>query len=194
VKSTYVPESLNLVDFEKSQHGWDALVETNQSMVDDLAPDTVAPQSEAVEACSTADSKKLLLLVEDNSADVFLVEQAIEFHQVPVRLMVAEDGEQACRYFEQVNVDPDTPCPDILLLDLNLPKRSGAEVLEELKKTSRCREMPVVVLTSSDSPDDRQRVAKLGASRYFQKPTSYREFLKIGAILKEVLRLAPPEV
>lgn len=133
------------------------------------------------------DGKRLLLLVEDNSADVFLVEQAIEVHQVPVQLVVAEDGEQACRYFEQIAADESARRPDVVLLDLNLPKKSGAEVLEELQKSQKFQSMPVIVLTSSDSPEDRQQMAKLGADRYFRKPTSYKEFLKIGAILKEVL-------
>jgi two-component system, chemotaxis family, response regulator Rcp1 len=136
----------------------------------------------------TSDSpKELLLLVEDNGADVFLVEQALEFFQVPLRLEVAEDGEVACQYFEKADQDSSIPCPRVLLLDLNLPKRSGADVLEQVRKSNRCRNVPVVVLTSSDSPEDRQRAASLGADRYFRKPTSYREFLQIGAVLNEVL-------
>jgi CheY-like chemotaxis protein len=153
----------------------------------EFASDLASPKSEIAGTHPVTDGKKLLLLVEDNSADVFLVEQAIEFHQVPVRLVVAEDGEQAWRYLENLAANPDLPCPDVVLLDLNLPKRSGAEVLEELRKSSRCPDMPVIVLTSSDSAYDRQRAASLGANRYFRKPTSYREFLEIGAILKEVL-------
>jgi CheY-like chemotaxis protein len=148
-------------------------------------PDRAAdPQKVTV---PTENNKRLVLLVEDNSADVFLVEQAIEFHQVPVHLIVAQDGEEACQYFKRMEADPNIPCPDALLLDLNLPKKSGTEVLEDLRERSMCREMPVIVLTSSDAAADRQRAASLGASRYFRKPTSYREFLEIGAVLKEVL-------
>jgi two-component system, chemotaxis family, response regulator Rcp1 len=130
----------------------------------------------------------LLLLVEDNGADVFLVEQAIDFHQVPVRLMVAEDGEAACDYFEKADTDGTIPCPAILLLDLNLPKKSGTEVLELVRKSHRCSSIPIIVLTSSDSPEDRARAARLGADRYFRKPTSYREFLEIGTMLNDVLK------
>lgn len=132
------------------------------------------------------------MLVEDNGADVFLVEQAIEFHQVPVRLVVAEDGEAACDYFERADTDASTPCPAILLLDLNLPKRSGTEVLEQVRKSRKCGSIPIIVLTSSDSPEDRQRAARLGADRYFRKPTSYREFLEIGAMLNDVLKETAP--
>jgi CheY-like chemotaxis protein len=130
----------------------------------------------------------LVLLVEDNRADVFLVEQAIEFHQVPVRLLVAEDGEEACQYFERADHDEHTPCPEVVLLDLNLPKRSGAEVLARVRTSQKCRDVPVVILTSSDSLEDRREASRLGADRYFRKPTSYREFLGIGAVLNEVLK------
>ena len=132
--------------------------------------------------------RSLLLLVEDNRADVFLIEQAIEFHQVPLDLVVAEDGEVALQYFERLGRDEKTPCPAILLLDLNLPKKSGTEVLERVRKGSRCKDLPVVILTSSDSLEDRQQAARLGADRYFRKPPSYHEFLGIGAVLNEVLK------
>jgi DNA-binding response OmpR family regulator len=139
-------------------------------------------------AVHDGDERRLLLLVEDNGADVFLVEQAIDFHQVPVQLLVAEDGEAACDYFDKADADKSVPCPAILLLDLNLPKKSGTEVLEQVRKSHKCNAIPIIVLTSSDSPDDRAKAAKLGADRYFRKPTSYREFLEIGAMLNEVLK------
>jgi DNA-binding response OmpR family regulator len=128
--------------------------------------------------------------VEDNGADVFLVEQAIDFHQVPVRLLVAEDGEAACDYFDKAESDGTVPCPAILLLDLNLPKKSGTEVLEQVRKSHKCNSIPIIVLTSSDSPEDRAKAARLGADRYFRKPTSYREFLEIGAMLNDILKEA----
>jgi DNA-binding response OmpR family regulator len=133
-------------------------------------------------------TQNVLLLVEDNHADVFLVEQAIEFHQVPVSIVVAEDGEIACQYFDRAERDENTPCPTILVLDLNLPKRSGNEVLERVRMSSKCGDVPVVIMTSSDSPDDRRNASRLGADRYFRKPTSYREFMEIGALLNEVLK------
>lgn len=148
------------------------------------SPDPNAESSQE----SRDESRVLLLLVEDNRADVFLVEQAIEFHKVPVRLTVAEDGEAACRYFERADWDVNTPCPAIVVLDLNLPKKSGREVLDRVRKSPKCRNVPVVILTSSDSVEDRRDAARLGADRYFIKPTSYREFLEIGNVLNEVLQ------
>lgn len=131
--------------------------------------------------------QSLVLVVEDNQADVFLVEQAVKSRQLPVRLLMLDNGEDALRYFEQADQDPGACCPAAVLLDLNLPRRSGREVLEQLKRTVRCRNVPVIILTSSNSPEDRRETAALGATRYFRKPTSYQEFLKIGDVLGEVL-------
>jgi len=133
------------------------------------------------------EKRALVLVVEDNQADVFLVEQAVRFRKLPVRLLMLDNGEDALRYFADAEADPATPCPDAILLDLNLPRRSGREVLEQVKSTVRCRHVPVIILTSSNSPEDRRETAALGATRYFRKPTSYQEFLKIGEVLEEVL-------
>jgi chemotaxis family two-component system response regulator Rcp1 len=130
----------------------------------------------------------LVLVVEDNRADVFLVERAVEIHKLPVRLRILNDGEEALKYFENADSDPNMPCPDVVLLDLNLPRRSGREVLERVRKAGRCKDVPVIILTSSNSPEDRRETEALGALRYFRKPTSYQEFLKIGEILGDVLK------
>ena len=139
-----------------------------------------------------ASSDPLVLVVEDNRADVFLVERAVEFCKLSVRLKVIEDGEEALKYFERVESDENVPCPDVLLLDLNLPRRSGREVLKSVRQAKRSRDVPVIILTSSNSPEDRRETAALGATRYFRKPTSYQEFLKIGDILGEVLKINTP--
>ena len=144
------------------------------------------------EPAASTSSDPLVLVVEDNRADVFLVERAIEFCKLSVRLKVIEDGEEALKYVESVELDGNIPCPDAILLDLNLPRRSGREVLQGVRQAKRCREVPVIILTSSNSPEDRQQTAALGATRYFRKPTSYQEFLKIGDILGEVLKKSIP--
>ena len=140
---------------------------------------------------SPDDPRVVLLVVEDNQGDVYLVRKAIEFHHVPVRIVVAEDGEQALEYFRRASNDDSVSCPAVLLLDLNLPKRSGVEVLEAVRKCGKCCHVPVVVITSSDSPKDRERTAKLGADRYFRKPSKFEEFMKIGEVLNEVLQSHP---
>ena len=78
------------------------------------------------------DKRALVLVVEDNQADVFLVEQAVRLRKLPVRLLTLDNGEDALRYFAHADADPAAQCPDAVLLDLNLPRRSGREVLEHV--------------------------------------------------------------
>jgi chemotaxis family two-component system response regulator Rcp1 len=99
---------------------------------------------------------------------------------------VASDGQKAIDFIIEAETDTDAPCPDFLLLDLNLPKKDGFEVLERLRSSEKFNSIPVVVMTSSNSPADRNRAAELGAS-YFCKPPNYEEFLKLGGLLKQLL-------
>ncbi len=130
----------------------------------------------------------LALLVEDNRADALLVQEAIAFHGLPIELHVVEDGEQAFQFIERTDDDPDAPVPGVVLLDLNLPKRHGKEVLQSVRASRRCRNTPVLIITSSDLSVDRDELAGLGANRYFRKPFSYDEFMKVGEVLKEILK------
>lgn len=130
----------------------------------------------------------LALLVEDNRADALLVQEAIAFHQLPVELHVVEDREQAFQFIERADDDPDAPAPDVVLLDLNLPKRHGKEVLQSVRASRRCWNTPVLIITSSDLSVERDELARLGANRYFRKPFSYDEFMKVGEVLKEILK------
>ena len=123
-----------------------------------------------------------ILLAEDNPADVYLIEEALREHQVPFEMMVAEDGEAAIAMIVGGKV-----APDLVLLDLNMPKRSGGEVLTLLREQPHCRTLPVVVLTSSDSPSDRDEALRLGATSYIRKPTGLDDFLQIGAAIKQLL-------
>jgi DNA-binding response OmpR family regulator len=137
----------------------------------------------------TASERQLVtLLVEDNPADVFLIRQAILSHSLDIELYVASDGDEAYEFIERAENDSErSPRPELVLLDLNLPKRSGREVLERLRQSAEYSTVPVVVLTSSDLSDDRKKLSALGADRYFCKPSTYDEFLKIGAVIKELL-------
>jgi CheY-like chemotaxis protein len=132
-------------------------------------------------------SKPNLLLVEDNAADAMLVEEAIRVHDVPVDLHIVADGEEAIAFIERAERDPRAPCPDMVLLDLNLPKRSGSDVLQRIRRSERCKHVPVVILTSSDSSRDRSEASRFGANRYFRKPTDYDEYMTVGKVLNEVL-------
>ncbi len=127
------------------------------------------------------------LLAEDNPADVLLIEEAIELYKLPIRLHVVQDGELAANYFKRAESDQSVPCPSLLILDLNLPKLSGKEVLQQVRSSARCRNIPVLIITSSDSSEEREQLKTLGADRYFRKPNDYEQFLKIGLILRELI-------
>lgn len=122
-----------------------------------------------------------ILLAEDNPADVYLIEEALREHQVSYNIIVVEDGETAIGKLTLGELKP-----DIVLLDLNMPKRSGSEVLTELRAHTD-RDIPVIVLTSSDSPSDRQAAVNLGATCYIRKPSGLDEFLEIGATIKQLV-------
>lgn len=110
----------------------------------------------------------------------------MRLENLPLDLLVAQDGEQAIDFIARAEADPGAAGPDLLLLDINLPKRDGFDVLRYVRASERCRNAPVLVITSSDSPSDRQQAAELGAG-YFQKPPSYEEFMKLGGVLRKML-------
>ena len=128
-----------------------------------------------------------VLLAEDNAADVFLVQRAVESITVPVNLHVVSDGDRAVRFIEAADQDENAPCPELLLLDLNLPKRSGQEVLERLRRSPRCGGIPVVIISSSQSPREKAAAAALGVAHYFRKPSDYDEFMTLGTIVRNML-------
>lgn len=108
-------------------------------------------------------------------------------HSVPVDMHLLHDGEEAMEYIHHLERDLDASYPDLILLDLNLPKRSGKEVLRFLKASDRLGNIPVIVMTSSDSPQDRHDVDQLGAVSYFRKPPDYQQFLRLGDTLNNFL-------
>jgi two-component system, chemotaxis family, response regulator Rcp1 len=125
-----------------------------------------------------------LLVAEDNLPDALLVQEAIRAENLPMEMHIATDGEAAINFITRAERDPEAPRPQCLLLDLNLPRANGFEVLERLRASEKFKAIPVIVMSSSDSAADRSRAAELGA-RYFRKTPSYDEFLKLGSILKE---------
>jgi DNA-binding response OmpR family regulator len=127
-----------------------------------------------------------LLLAEDNLPDALLVREAIKQEDLPVEVYIAADGEQAIKFFGKAESESDAPKPDVLILDLNLPKIDGFEVLRKVRSSKKYANIPVIIMTSSDSPADRRTGAELGAA-YFRKPPNYTEFLKIGPTLKRFL-------
>jgi CheY-like chemotaxis protein len=128
-----------------------------------------------------------ILLAEDNPGDVLLVRRALEAHHVAHELHVVRDGGEALDFVARMGQPEGPPCPDVMLLDLNLPKADGSQVLTEFRKHSVCRDTPVIVVTSSDAAKDRRQMAELGVAHYFRKPTDLDAFLKLGAIVGEVV-------
>ncbi len=122
-----------------------------------------------------------ILLAEDNDADVYLVREALTACGIPFELSVVDDGAKAIEFLASA-------VPDLLLLDLNLPRRSGLEILDFLRASLRCAAIPVILLTSSDSPQDRARVADLSVVHYFRKPSDFDEFMRLGDLVAGLCR------
>ncbi|HEX2356793.1 MAG TPA: response regulator [Micromonosporaceae bacterium] len=120
-----------------------------------------------------------VLLVEDDPGDVLMTREAFEEHKVRNRLTVLTDGAQALDYLHRRGEYADADLPDLILLDLNLPKRDGREVLAEIKQNEELRQIPVVVLTTSDADEDILRSYKLHANAYVTKPVDFDRFIAV---------------
>ena len=114
-----------------------------------------------------------LLLVEDNPGDVLFTKEALEDTSVPVNLSVAVDGEQALAFLHRRGNYREAPRPDLVLLDLNLPKVSGMDVLAEMKSDVCLRSIPVVIFTTSTAEEDIARTYDLHANSYITKPLEF---------------------
>ncbi len=129
-----------------------------------------------------------ILLVEDNDADVYLLRKAFEFAGLGVELTVIEDGAEAIAHVRAGGNDGRSMLrPDAVMLDLNLPKSEGTDVLEALRANAHFSGVPVIVLTSSPSPVDQHRIAHLRVDRFITKPPDLDEFLKIGHLVGDLL-------
>jgi|SRR5579862_2073395 CheY-like chemotaxis protein len=136
---------------------------------------------------STRLGAPFVLLVEDSPADIYIVRESLKKHMKEINLQVLNDGEKAFALIEASEADESLPSPVLLILDLNLPKRSGQEILKRLRQSSKLGRIPVVIFTSSDSPADRAETTRLGATAYFRKPADLEEFMCIGKVVQSVL-------
>jgi two-component system, chemotaxis family, response regulator Rcp1 len=128
------------------------------------------------------------MLAEDNPGDVLLFREALRQSAMTFELMVAEDGEKALRMLENTSAQDAATLPDLIVLDVNLPRRSGQEVLRWVRSNPGLAHVPVMVLTSSSSPDDRARAMLLGADLYVQKSSSLEEVFELGSTMERLLR------
>ncbi|AKJ00125.1 response regulator receiver domain-containing protein [Archangium gephyra] len=120
-----------------------------------------------------------ILLVEDNPGDVRLTIEALKEGKVRNRLSVARDGVEALAFLRREGSHASASRPDLILLDLNLPKKDGREVLAEIKEDSRLRRIPVVVLTTSKAEEDILRTYDLHANCYITKPVDLEQFISV---------------
>jgi len=119
------------------------------------------------------------LLVEDNPGDVRLTQEALKSHKVQNNLHVVTDGEEAMAFLRKQGKYKDAPRPDIILLDLNLPKKDGREVLAEIKSEPSLKTIPVVIISSSEAEQDIIKSYDLNANCYVTKPVNFDQFIKV---------------
>jgi CheY-like chemotaxis protein len=136
-----------------------------------------------------------ILLVEDDPGDVLITREALAEHRVNNHLTVVSDGAEALAYLRRQEPYGDAVRPDLVLLDLNLPRRDGREVLAEIKQDKELSQIPVVVLTTSQSEDDVRRSYGLHANAYVTKPVDFDSFVntvrEIDRFFVTVVRLPP---
>ncbi|HEY4361358.1 MAG TPA: response regulator [Bryobacteraceae bacterium] len=127
-----------------------------------------------------------MVLVEDNPADELVIRDCVAQRFPDAVLSVQKDGERMMRWIDMIETEY-APLPNVILLDLNLPRFTGEQVLERLHSLPKFQGIPVVIVTSSDAPSDRTATARLGAAVYFRKPADYDDFLKLGEVIHSVL-------
>jgi two-component system, chemotaxis family, response regulator Rcp1 len=125
-------------------------------------------------------------VVEDNVADLFLVKEAVAAAKLDIDVYFFSDGEEILQFLAQLDEDS-VRCPELLLLDLNIPKKDGFEVLSYLRSSKRCASMRVVIMTSSSARADREKSASFNVDSYFNKPGSYAEFLTLGNVIRNLV-------
>lgn len=137
----------------------------------------------------------VILLVEDNPGDVRLTREALKEAKVRNDLYVVEDGIEAIAFLRREGKYKDSPKPDLILLDLNLPKKSGLEVLTEIKADDKLKRIPVVVLTVSKDEEDIVKSYNLHANCFITKPVDLNQFLSVVKSIEDfwltVVKLPP---
>jgi CheY-like chemotaxis protein len=129
-----------------------------------------------------------LLLVEDNEADIFLISMLLEESLYQDKLTVINDGAEAIKYLSSPKKEK---LPDMMILDLNLPRRSGLEVLQTIREIEELKDLRIVVLTSSENQEDVILSKQLGAIEYFSKPTKLSEYENI---VKSIFEIAHKQI
>lgn len=136
-----------------------------------------------------------ILLVEDSAGDVRLTRESLKESKIRNNLNVVSDGIEAMAYLKGQKTYEDAPRPDLILLDLNLPKKDGREVLSEIKADSELKRIPVVILTTSRAEEDILRTYNLHANCYITKPVNLDQFIKVVRAIEDfwltIVKLPP---
>ena len=136
-----------------------------------------------------------ILLVEDDPGDTLMIKEALEHNKVRNRLSCVTDGVEALAFMRREGEHADAPRPDLILLDLNLPRKDGREVLAEIKDDPELQTIPVVVLTTSKAEEDILRSYQLHANAYVTKPVDFARFIDVVRQIDEffvaVVKLPP---
>jgi DNA-binding response OmpR family regulator len=114
---------------------------------------------------------------------VYLIREALKLAEIDAQVDIALDGEMAIESLDGASA----PCPDLIILDINLPRRKGSDVLRHMRATSPCKDARVLVVTSSDSARDREEMSSLGTNAYFRKPSNYAGYMKLGLLARDLL-------
>jgi CheY-like chemotaxis protein len=133
-------------------------------------------------------SPRRLLVVEDNPTDALLLRRALSEHGVDCEMVVVGDGEEAIEYLEKCKGEAK---PELIIVDLNLPKEDGIEVLKVYRSSPSFVDTQMVILTSSDSTSERQRAEMIGVNAYLRKPIELDAFLALGGTLRKLLEMHP---
>ncbi len=146
---------------------------------------------------TTTEQSIEILLVEDNPADVLLMEEALQEEKMLNKLYVAGNGDEALDFLYRRGKHRDAPRPDLIMLDLNLPKKDGREVLAEIKNDPELKRIPVVVITTSKSEEDIVKSYNLPANCYVTKPVRLSQFFQVVKNIEEfwfnIVKLPPKE-
>jgi two-component system, chemotaxis family, response regulator Rcp1 len=149
----------------------------------DKEPDAEEPDKQPVRIS--------VLLVEDNPSDIHVISKALRASGISFDLEVASDGEQALSRLSKSVVSGNRQAPAIILLDWNLPRVSGSDVLAYVRRNETLRNIPVVVVTSTNSTADLKEMSKLGANAHFRKPTDLDAYLELKTIVLDLLSKPP---
>lgn len=138
-----------------------------------------------------------ILLIEDNPGDVRLTIEALKESKIINNLNVVYDGIEALSYLQKEGIYKDKPRPDLIILDLNLPKKDGREVLGEIKSEDSLKQIPIVILTTSEAEEDIIKSYELHANCYITKPVNMEQFIKVvksvGDFWFSIVMLPPGE-